>query len=151
MRTLRKNKQKMYFSNFKETKPLYETDEDGNIVYNEFEYDGVVYKEPIEIGVSNNGYTTPTEMFASISMSGGEVEYREFGIDNQNYNAILITNKGEYQLNETSLIWFKSEIKYKDEQKTEIEPNSADYRVIQISECINFTKYILQKVVKNNG
>ena len=81
-------------------------------------------------------------------MSGGEAEAQEYGLSISDYNAILVCQKGYVPITEGSLIWFKSEVMYKDIDKTILEPNSADYTVIKVSESLSFVKYILKARVK---
>lgn len=147
MRTLTRNKQTLYFANQIGMTPIYERDEDGNIKYIEVDGEQV----PIETGDYEMTYTKPQEIKGNIALSGGEISVVEFGIDASSYDAVLVVNKDEPILTETSLIWHKSKLVYKDMAKTEIEPNSADYRVTRVSPSINVSKYLLQKAVKSNG
>lgn len=151
MRTMRKNKQKMFYSNYTDGSPIYDYNSDGTIKYEEYtDSDGTVYRYPIELGQTSPGYSEPKEMFANITLSGGEAEAREFGLDISQYSAVLVCDKNTYDISETSLIWFENAIAYKSIGSTEIEPNSADYRVVKVSPSLNYVKYILQKVI-NNG
>lgn len=147
MRTLNRNKQTLYFANQLGMQPIYERDEDGNIKY--IEVDGELV--PIETGDTEMTYSKPQEIKANIALSGGEVSVVEFGVDSSSYDAILVVNKDEPILSETSLIWYKNKLVYKDMAKTEIDANSADYRVSRVSPSINVSKYLLQKVIKSNG
>lgn len=145
MRTLKRNKQKMFYSLQGEEIPIYETDADGNIIYYE-DSDG--NRIPLETGETEIGYSKPVEFFSNIAMSGGEAEAQEYGLSLSDYNATLICQKGYVPITEGSLIWFKSEVGYKDIDKTILEPNSADYTVIKVSESLSFVKYILKARVK---
>lgn len=147
MRTLNRNKQSIFFSYQLGIQPVYEKDEDGNI--KTIDVDGELI--PIETGDSEMAYSKPQEIKANIALSGGEVYTVEFGVDTSAYDAVLIVNKDEPILTETSLIWHKSKLVYKDMAKTQIDPNSADYRVTKVSPSINVSKYLLQKVIKSNG
>lgn len=141
----------MLFANYKDAEPIYEKDEDGNIIYETYyDTDGTEYTYPVEIGLSQVGYTSPQKMKGNIVFSGGETEAKEFGLDASDYTAILICPKDAYDINETSLIWFKNEVGYKDIEHTEIEPNTADFRVVKCSPSLNYDKYALRKVI-NNG
>lgn len=150
MRTMQRNKVKFLYSNYNESETIYELDTDGNVIYDSYtDTDGTVYNYPKEIGSTSPGYTSPKKMYANISMSGGEAEAREFGLDVSQYSAILICEKNKYNIDETSIIWYKNSVEYKDAEETEIEPNSADYRVVKVSESINYVRYVLQKVINN--
>jgi len=148
MRTSRKNKQKMYFANYDSATTLYERDSEGNIIYETYtDSDGTVYTYAKELGVSTAGYHDAQEMYANISMSGGDAQAREYGMDVSQYSAIIICSVGAYDIDEKSLIWFKNEVGYKDAEQTEIDPKTADYRVIKVSPSLNYVKYILQRNV----
>lgn len=144
MRTLAKNKQKMYYSLQVGEVPIYETDEDGNIKYITIDGEQV----PVETGEYELGYSEPVEFFGNISLSGGDSEVVEYGIDTSAYDATLVTDKEAVPLTETSLIWFQSEVGYKDTAKTIVDGNTADYRVLAVKPSLNEAKYILGKLTK---
>lgn len=144
MRTSNKNKQNIYYSNQIGKVPIYEKDKDGNI--KTIIVDGVEVK--VETGEYEMGYSIPKKFQGNIVLSGGEVQNVEFGFDASSYDAVLIVGKDALKLTETSLIWFKSKLAYKDKDNTIIEPNSADFRVSKVSPSLNSIKYLLTKVVK---
>lgn len=125
--------------------PIYQTDEDGNILYYE---DSEGNKIPLETGETEIGFGEPVFFLSSLAMSGGEAEAQEFGLSISDYNATLLCEKGSYPIVEGSLIWTKSEVGYKDTNNEIIDPVSADYEVIKVSESLNFVKYVLKAVVK---
>lgn len=155
--------------------PIYETDNDGNIVYLYYE-DGdgnkIYYldkngnKIPSDTGETEIIYSTPQEFQANIAMSGGESEAQEFGLSLADYEAVALYSNGAVPLVEGSIVWFKSEpegkyngeevafeITNKDGEKETVystvpKETSADYRVIKISPSLSFTKAILAAVVK---
>ena len=146
MRTLTRNKQVLYYSNqIVGRVPVYATNPYGTI--KTIDVDGVSTK--VISGYSENGYTEPVEFEGNIALSGGEVVNVEFGVDASAYDAVLILNKDEINISETSLIWSVSPVGYKDTAKTIIDPYSADYRVTRVSPSLNQSKYLLSKVVKN--
>lgn len=150
--------------------PIYETDEDGNILYdgytdddgNFFPYlDANDNKIPLFTGKTEILYPEPIPFMASISMSGGEAEAVEYGLSTEAYSAILITEKDSVPLKEGALIWHTSEPVYKyggeevsfevnDEQVKGrfVEKTSADFHVVSIRESLNFTKIILDAINK---
>ena len=101
MLTLASNKQSMKCSLQGERVPIYETDENGNIVYYT-DSDG--NKIPIETGEYTTGYSQPVSFFGNIAMSGGEVDSVEFGIDVSGYDATLVVDKGTMLLLRVQLI-----------------------------------------------
>lgn len=144
MRLLRKNMQPMKYSLHDGRVPIYETDDDGNIVY--IEVDG--QKIPVETGEYETGYSAPVDFMGNISMSGGEAEAKEFGMDIGDFDAVIVLEKDAVPITETSIIWHTSPVKYKDEQNTIVDSKSADYAVKRVSPSLNFTKVLLQRIVK---
>ena len=124
--------------------PIYERDENGDIVY--IEVDGE--KIPVETGEYETGYSAPVDFMGNISMSGGEAEAKEFGMDIGDFDAVIVLEKDAIPITETSIIWHTSPVKYKDEQNTIVDSKSADYTVKRVSPSLNFTKVLLQRIVK---
>lgn len=136
MRTLNKNKQKLFYANQDRIVPIYEyyEDEEGNLI-------------PLDTGETKLVYGEPIEFKGNIAMSSsGEVEIQEFGLSQADYSAILVEDKDYIPLTETSLIWFENEPKKDIDGNT--DEFSADYRIVKISPSLNVAKYALQKVVK---
>lgn len=133
MRTLNKNKQKMYYALFGSREPIYDyyIDDDGN-------------KIPLDTGEFTTGYYAPKKFYGNISMSGGESNPVEYGIDNSQYSAVLIVDS--LPIDETSLIWFESKPSYKEDGN--VDGDSADYTVVKVIPSLNGMKYLLKKVVK---
>lgn len=150
MRTLQRNKQKMQYALYLAEAPIYNyyEDDEGN-------------KYHLETGEYALAYTTPVEFFANVSMSGSYAEATEYGLSTADYQAVIELDKGAIPIEEGSLIWFKSDVEYLyDGEKIEVEvngetvltkapkPTSADYKVIKISDSLNYTKAILKAVNK---
>lgn len=157
MRTLMKNKQKMKYALQIGEVPIYNRDENGEIIYEHYEdSDGnIIYyldengnKIPSETGEYEVGYSEPHEFFGNIAMSGGEAEAVEYGIDVSAYDATLVMEKGVLPINETSLIWFESEVGYIDSSMAHADGHTADYKVLAVKPSLNFVKYILGRIVK---
>ena len=144
MRLLEKNKQKMKYSLQIGEVPIYERDEEGNIIY--IDVDG--QKVPVETGETEIGYSDPVEFMGNIAMSGGEAEAKSFGVDISEYDAILLMEKDRIPIDETSLIWHTSEVQYTDEQNTVVDRKSADYSIKRVQPSLNFTRYLLKRIVK---
>ena len=142
MRMAKKNKQKMWYSLLVHDVPIYETDENGNVVY--IEIDGKPV--PVETGETEDAFSAPVEFMGNITLSGGESEAVEYGVDLAQYSAILITDKGLLPIDETSRIWHTTApIVNIDGTANEF---SADYTVVKVNKSLNVDKYVLQKVVK---
>lgn len=143
MRTLAKNQQKMYYSLFIEGLPIYELDEDGNPKIAHIDSEGNIYYA--EAGKEIK-YSEPVSFFGNITMSGGEAESVEFGLNLADYEAVLVVDKGTLPVSETSLIWHNSLPSYDDSGN--IDEFSADYKIVKINPSLNVDKYILKKIVK---
>lgn len=144
MRTLAKNKQKMYYALLNGKKPVYELDDDGNPIIDYVDEEENVYYR--ETGNYEPAYDEPVEFFGNISMSGGESEAVEYGLNLDSYEAVLIVPKNLLPITETSLIWHNTEPKYNADET--VDGHSADYTIVKISPSLNFDKYVLKKVVK---
>lgn len=145
MRTLNRNKRNLYYANQTELFLIYELNSDGSIKTIIVDGEEVL----VPTGDYETGYTKPQKFDGNIALSGGEIQNVEFGIDASSYDAVLVMNKGEINISETSLIWFKKEPVYKDSAKTIVDPNSADFRVTKVSPSINQDRFLLTKVVRN--
>lgn len=146
MRTLRRNKQMLYYSlQSSEKQPVYETDDDGNIVYYEDDEGNQI---PIETGEYEYTYSTPVSFFANISMGGSDTQQEVYGVDMSSYDATLLVERDSLPIDETSLIWFETEPTYKDEDKTIPDEQTADYTVVKVVDSLNFTTVVLKKRVK---
>lgn len=144
MMTLNANKQKLYYANQDKIVPIYETDEDGNIIYYE-DSDGNEY--PLETGVTKVVYGEPVEFKGNIALSSsGEAQSVEYGLDMSSYSSVLVLDKGLIPLKESSLIWHENEPR--NDKDGNVDEESADYRVVKVSPSINVDKYLLEKVVK---
>ena len=143
MRLLEKNKQNLKYALQVGEVPIYERDEDGNIIY--IEVDG--QKVPVETGETEVVYSNPIDFRGNIAMSGGEAEAKSFGVDISEYDAVLLMEKDRIPIDETSLIWHMSEVKHADEQNI-VDRKSADYTIKRVQPSLNFTRYLLKRVVK---
>lgn len=146
MRTLAKNKQKMWYAIFKGEEPEYELDENGQKIIDYRDEDGNIYYR--ETGNKIPTYFEPVSFYGNISMSGGEVNTQEYGIDVSGYDAIVVLDKGQIPIEETSLVWYESEPTYKDTDKTIVDGNKADYKVLAIKPSLNQLKTLLGRIVK---
>ena len=144
--TLAANKQEMKYSLQDGQVPIYETDEDGNIIYYT---DSEGNQIPMETGEYTTGYSQPVSFFANISNKLNEVVWKDYGVDNSTNFAQLIVSKGELPLKAGSVIWKKSEVGYKDDDKTIVDETTADYTVKGIAdEGMSEDLFLLQRNVK---
>lgn len=142
MRSLKKNKQKLYYATYSDEIPVYERDEDGNIKY--IEVDGK--QEPVPIGTMA-GYNKPVVFYANIATSGGDSEVKEYGVNSTDYEAVLVTTEKSLPITELSRIWHTSEPQRKNDGT--VDGDSADYEVLKVKPSLNSMKYLLRQLPKS--
>lgn len=138
MMMLNQNKQKMYYALYGKGVPIYDyyTDNEGN-------------KIPIDTGETEIVFDKPVEFSNGISGKLSEALTEAFGVNDSSMYAQMDYMAKQYPFEVGTLIWKKSEIKYKDEEKTIPEPTSADYTVAGIlDEFPNVWSCLLKRVVK---
>lgn len=143
MRTLRKNMQSMKYALQIGEVPIYQTDDDGNIIYYTDD-DG--NKIPLETGETRIGYSEPVPFLANINNKLDEVTWREYGIDDTTKFAQIVVQKNSLPLQVGSIIWKKSEVEYKDGI---IDETSCDYTVKGVAdEGLSVDLFLLQRNLK---
>ena len=157
MRLLEKNKQDLKYALQVGEVDVFARDENGNIIYDHYvDSEGNIIfildengdKVPLKTGETEIGYSNPVDFRGNIAMSGGEAEAKSFGVDISDYDAILLMEKDEIPIDESSLIWHTSKVKYIDEQNTIVDRKSADYTIKRVQPSLNFTRYLLKRIVK---
>lgn len=148
MRTQLRNKQRLYYALLVDTIPQYDLDDEGNkIVDYVDEETGETYY--VESGTRTPVYSTPVEFRGNIAFAGADLLRQEYGISDENYEAVLVLNKNEIPLQDTSLIWYQSDPGTKIVNSVEYADDStADYRVLKSVPSLNNDRFILAKVVK---
>lgn len=141
MRTLNKNKQKQFYSNPGKLVPVYELDDDGNIRY--IEVDGELV--PVETGEYEPGFSLPVEFKANIAGKLDNVVIQAFGADASDNHAQIVADKGILPFKIGTRIWLRSKVGYKDEAKTIVDGDSADYSVKGIMlEALDHDEFYLE-------
>lgn len=126
--------------------PIYQTDEDGNILYYE---DSEGNKIPLETGETEIGFGEPVSFLANINNKLNEVVWAEYGIDDSTKFSQIVADKGVLPLKPGSVIWKKSEVGYKDDARTIIDDTTADYVVKGVAdEGLSVDLFLLQKNLK---
>ena len=153
------NKQKMTYALPTGQQPKYELDSDGNIAYEGYMGEDGLFvpyldddgnKIPKLTGDTIDTYSDPVIFYSSISNKLSEATAKEFGIDDSTNYAQLVTDKNAFPIVEGTLIWKRSEVGYKDNNKTIIDSTSADYIVKGVAdEGLTVDLYLLRKNVKN--
>ena len=140
MRQLNQNKQTLIYANYIGSIPVYDYDEEGNIITTDV--DG----ESVPVIVSHiDGYSEPTEFKANISFNSGETDLSEYGLNTSDYNAIISADKGKLPFDERTLIWHKAKPQYDGKN---VKPESAEYKVVAIKTSLNEERFILKKRVE---
>lgn len=148
MRCLLKNKQTLYYALLIGTVPEYELDSEGNkVVDYEDEETGEVFY--VETGVQTPIYSEPIKFKGNIAFAGADLLRVEYGISDENYEAVLVLNKDQIPLKDTSLIWYQTEPKTKEIDGAKYADDAtADYKVLRSVPSLNNDRFILAKVVK---
>lgn len=92
------NKQAMKYALRGQTVTVYDKDEDGNPKFYETE-DG----EKIYYTHEETGFSEPVDFRANISFDGGEAQNKEYGFNTADFDAVLLTDRGEYPLKRAML------------------------------------------------
>lgn len=92
------NKQAMRYALQGQTVTVYEKDDDGNLKFYETE-DG----EKIYYTHEETGFSEPVDFRANISFDGGEAQNKEYGFNTADFDAVLLTDRGEYPLKKVTL------------------------------------------------
>ena len=143
MRTLRKNKQKMYYSLYNAASEV--MDEEGTSVRYIYDED-IGTSVPVEIGTQKAEYYPPVEFTANITSNLNEMQIRAYGVDQSSIYSKLIAEKGQLPLKVGAIIWRESPIQWEDEINRIPKQESADYTVVGLlTEYQNNDFYLLQR------
>lgn len=143
MRLQRKNKKWITYSLFDRIEPVYKQDEYGNVVTETIDSELV----PVEIG-QRELYTTPERKLVSFSTGGKSAIREEYGIDDTDWNAMIMVELGRLNLDSKSLVWRNNSVTYREDGS--VDPNSAEYKVVRVLPSNTVQRYLLQKVVDGN-
>lgn len=121
MRSLKKNKQKLYYATYSDEITVYETDDDGKIKYTEI--DGKMV--PIPIGTMA-GYNKPVVFYANISAGKGDVQADVFG-SSVDYSRTISTCDMSCPITKLTRIWIGCEPRYNEDGS--VDGDSANYEV----------------------
>lgn len=134
-----RNKQKMYYSNYIGYVDEIAIDDFGNPMY---DVDG----SPIYTGDKIESFSEPSEFKANITMTGGEIEITEYGLDPSEYSAVVVfPNVLNLPITETSVIWHTKPIEYLSDGS--VDYKHSEYTVVKVDKSLNFTRIILKKRV----
>lgn len=140
MRSLKKNKQKFYYSTYDGQITEYYRDSYGNIIYDEIDGDLIP-----RIKNERAGYNNPVSFYANISAGKGTSQEEVFGVS-LDYTKTISTTDMSLPLDEKSLVWFETEPVYNSDGT--VNEASADYSVVGIAKSLNNVVYALKKRAK---
>jgi hypothetical protein len=143
MRLQRKNKVYITYALFDHVEPVYRRDNNGNMATEVIDGDQV----PIEVG-EQDVYTAPERKLVSFSTGGKSAIKDEYGIDDTDWNAMVMVELGRLNLDTRSLVWRNNSVTYRSDGT--VDPNSAEYRVVRVLPSNTVQRYLLQKVVDGN-
>ena len=123
MRTLQRNKIRIFYANYLKKTPL--KDEYGNLTG---EYD-IVYDNPVEIK-------------ANVSAARGEATTRQFGED-ESYDRVIVMDDPNTQINVSSVLWIDTLPEIKADGSTD---TPYDYIIKQVAPSLNSVSIAVSKV-----
>lgn len=142
MIALNANKQKMYYSIPIGKTPIYEKDEDGNIIYYT---DSEGNQIPIETGEYETSYTKPVMFKGCVCSQLEDAITRAWGSDNSNNFAVLVLSKRAKDENGKFIDFPNGTVIWRKYEPTS-DTTTADYIVDGVmDEELNETSYYLRK------
>ncbi len=123
MKTLRRNKIRIFYANYRDKVPL--KDEYGNKTG---EYD-IIYDNPVEIK-------------ANVSAARGEATTRQFGED-ESYDRVIVLDDPKFPITATSILWIDTLPEIAEDGSTE---TPHDYIVKQVAASLNSVSIAVSKV-----
>ena len=123
MRTLNRNKIRIFYANYRDKTPL--KDEYGNLTG---EYEIV--------------YDTPKEVKANVSAARGEATTRQFG-DDERYDRIIVLDDPKFPISTTSILWIDTPPEIDKDGRTK---TPHDYIVRQVAASLNSVSIAVSKV-----
>lgn len=123
MKTLARNKIRIFYANYREKVPL--KDEYGNLTG---EYD-IVYDNPVEIK-------------ANVSAARGEATTRQFG-DDEGYDRVIVLDDPKLPIAVTSIFWIDTLPEIAEDGSTK---TPHDYIVKQVATSLNSVSIAVSKV-----
>ena len=130
MRGLKRNQKTLYYRLYSEHIPVYETDLDGNIIYDP------VTGEPLLTGDYTVGYEEPVKFRANVSPARSEAQTEPFGV-NTDYDKVICSCDLTLPVDELSQIFV--------DRKPE-DGKGADYKVVKVARSINSVLFAIKQL-----
>ena len=135
-RTVRSNKQNMYYSLYQGNVPVYETDENGSPIF--INVDGQQVK--VEAGTTEAQYSMPVAFSANISSQLNEMHMKAWGVDQSSIYSEIVCQKDYLPLEIGTIIWRTSPIVYDDMPDDWLVSNAGAYLVVDNGETYLVTE-----------
>ena len=143
MRTLRKNKQKMYYSLYSTTSEIYE--QEGTSVKTIIDQE-TGESIPVSTGTLKPVYAPPVEFEANITSNLNKLHIEAYGVDQSAIYSEIMVQKGLVPLKVGSIIWRENPIVWEDEENRIPYQPSSDYTVMGLlTEYQHYDFYLLQR------
>ena len=143
MRTLRKNKQKMYYSLYSTTSEIYE--QEGTSVKTIIDQE-TGESIPVSTGTLKPVYAPPVEFEANITSNLNKLHIEAYGVDQSAIYSEIMVQKGLVPLKIGSIIWRENPIVWEDEENRIPYQPSSDYTVMGLlTEYQHYDFYLLQR------
>lgn len=127
MRSLKRNKQHLYYATHNNKIPI--TDENGDFT-----------------GDYETDYSAPVSFYANVSPAKGSSQEEVFG-KSLDYSRTAVTCDMSLPINEFSRIWIESEPVLNADGTA--DGDSADYSVVQVARSLNSVAYALKRLAKS--
>jgi hypothetical protein len=130
VRGLKRNQRTLYYRLYSEHIPVYETDLDGNTIYDP------VTGEPLLTGDYTVGYADPVKFNANVSPARSEAQTEPFGV-NTDYDKVICSCDLTLPIDELSQIF------------VDRKPGSgkkADYKVVKVAGSLNSLLYAIKQL-----
>jgi hypothetical protein len=135
MRGLKRNKKVLYYQLYDSHLLVYETDLDGNIIYDP------ETGEPLLTGDDMVGYAEPVKFRANVSPARGDSDSDPFGIS-LDYTKQIVTCDMALPIVEGTLIWESEPVE---------DTGKADYKVVAVAKSLNSIIYAMKKIESGNA
>jgi hypothetical protein len=123
MRTLARNKIRIFYANYRDKEPL--KDEYGNLT-----------------GEYKISYTNPIAVCANVSAARGEATTRQFG-DEESYDRVIVLDDPKFPITATSILWIDTLPEIAEDGSTK---TPHDYIVKQVATSLNSVSIAVSKV-----
>jgi len=130
MRSVKRNKKSLYYQLYQSRAPVYETDLDGNIIYDQ------VTGKPLETGDYTAGYGEPVEFKANVSPARSEASVEPFGVQTD-YDKVICSCDRSLPIDELTRIFV---------DRKPVDKKGADYKVVKVAKSLNSVLYAIKQL-----